>query len=127
MESKTASAPASVELLGAEAARAHGERLDPGARGGLDVPRRVADEERVAAARLVEGGLDEVGRGLGLLHVARVRPLVDELAGAEQREVVLDLLLLGARRHDDVWPCCLRARTRSREPSRGWTSWIISK
>ena len=86
-----------------EAAGEHRDRLDSRPARRLAVPGRVADHDRLAAACLLHRGLHEIGLRLGRLHVARVGPGVDQLAGVEQVEVVIDLVRLGrAGQHDRV-------------------------
>src|SRR4051794_5359171 len=91
------------ELAVQEAAGEHGDRLDVGVRGRLAVEDGVAHHDGRAAADLLEGAVDEVRRGLRVLHVARRRPRVGELTRVEQVEVVLDLVgLRRAGEHDAV-------------------------
>ena len=86
--------PASRSSASREAAGEHGDRLEPGPLGGLAVPGRVADHHGLAAAGLLHRGHHEVGLGLRGLDVVGRRPVVRELAGVEQVEVVVDLVLL---------------------------------
>src|SRR4051794_17104396 len=86
------------ELLLAEAAGEHADRAHLRAGRRRAVPYRVADHHGVlgvGVARLRERGEHQVGLGLGLLDVAGVGPVVDERAGVELREVMLELLGLG--------------------------------
>ena len=65
------------------------------------------------------------GSRLGALDVARVRPVVGQLARVEQVEVVLDLVGLGRRGQDDGVARARRARRpASRASANGRTSWI---
>jgi hypothetical protein len=82
------------QLLLGEAAREHRERLDAGPPGGLAIEGRVADHDTVAAAGFLERRHHEVGLGLGRLDVGGGGPAVRELAGIQEVEVVVDLLLL---------------------------------
>ena len=109
------------QLFAAETAGQHADRAHLGGLRGHAVPRRVADHHGVLGLRsgLLERREHEVRLGLGLLHVARVGPAVDERAGVEQRQVVLELLGLGATRPGSTaWPARLQVldqRARARE------------
>ena len=99
--SKTATAPASSQLLAAVAAGEHRDGGHAGARGRAAVPRRVADHQRRAAARPLQPRLDQVGGGLRGVHVLRRGPAVHQAARVQQVDVVLGLVRLrGAREHD---------------------------
>ena len=60
-----------------------------------DVERGVPHHDRVVAIELLERGEHEVRRRLGAVDIRRRGPAVDELAGVEEIEVVVDLALLG--------------------------------
>src|SRR5688500_16526610 len=81
------------QLLPRPAAGHHADRLDAGLRGGFDVPAGVADHDGALRARLVERGADEVGRRLGGFDVVLRRPGISEIAGVEQLEVAVELVL----------------------------------
>ncbi len=57
-----------------------------------------------AAAAFSTAALDQVGLGLGSLDVGRARVRLDQLAGVEQLDVVLDLVLLRRAREDQRVP-----------------------
>src|SRR5215217_4466228 len=96
--------PGLAELLLGEAAGEDGHGRDLGPGGGLAVPGRVADQHRLAAPDLVHGRVDQVRVGLGPLDVGRGRPGLDQLAGVQQVEVVLDLVALARAGQDQPVP-----------------------
>jgi hypothetical protein len=83
-----------AQLLLGEPAGEDGDGGDLGAGGGLAVEGRVADHHRLAAAGLLDGGDDQVRVGLGLLGVGRGRPGLDQVAGVQQVQEVVDLVAL---------------------------------
>src|SRR4051812_31817975 len=90
-----------AQLLLRPAARDHADRLEPGLRGCLDVPARVAHHDRVARARFVECGLDRVGVRLRPLDVVLGRPRVDAVARVQLAHEEVEIVLAGgAREHD---------------------------
>src|SRR4051794_35366136 len=88
------------KLLLAVTAGDQSHRLETGLPRGLDVPWSVADHHRVVGPGAVEGGADKVGLRLGRLDVVVGRPRIHELAGVEEIEVVVDLLLRRRARQD---------------------------
>ena len=127
IERKTVDRARVAQLGLGEAAGEHGDGLKPRALGRLAVPGRVADHHRVAAAGLLDGRLHEVRLGLRRLDVRGGRPAVGELAGVEQVEVVVDLLLLGRAGEHDRVAAALQVLDQARaRPSSGSTSSISS-
>src|SRR3954470_8107590 len=95
------------QLLVAETAGQHADRLDLGPLRRLAVPGRVADHHRFPAAGLFERREHEVRLGLGLLDVGRGRPAVDEIADHEQVDVVVGLVGLRGGSEDHGVPALL--------------------
>src|SRR5215217_132645 len=92
-----------AQLLLGEAASEDGHGGDLGPDGGLAVEGRVADQHRLATPDLVDGRVHQVRVGLGLLDVGRGRPGLDQVAGVQQVQVVVDLVALArAGQHQPV-------------------------
>src|SRR5215217_4123345 len=96
--------PGLAELLLGEAAGEDGHGRDPGPGGGLAVPGRVADQDRLATPDLVDGRVHQVRVGLGPLDVGRGRPGLDQLAGVQQVQVMVDLVALARAGQDQPVP-----------------------
>lgn len=94
--------PGADELVTAEAAGEHAYHPHSLTLGGLAVPRRVADDERPAAADRCDGDMDQVRRGLGVLDVRTGGHGVDASARVERVERVLRVLRPAGRREHDL-------------------------
>src|SRR4051794_15007908 len=81
------------ELLLAETPRDHCDRRHARLPRSLDVPGRVTDHHRLARAALLQRGADKIGLRLRRLDLVVRRPPISKLAGVEEVEVVVDLLL----------------------------------
>jgi hypothetical protein len=81
-----------VELVGREASRAYRDRGQVGPVCGDAVPRRVADDDRTALARLAQRGFEQVGGGLAALCIVGTGPRVGQVTSADKVEKRLDVL-----------------------------------
>ena len=97
-----------AQLLLGEAAGEDGHGGDPGPAGGLAVEGRVADHHRLPAPDLVDGRDHQVGVGLGPLDVGRGRPGLDQVAGVQQAQVVVDLVALARAGQDQPVPAVVQ-------------------
>ena len=93
--------PGLEQLLPAVAAGQQRDRRQVAPVGGLDVPDRVADDDRTPAADLVQRPVEQLRCRLGLLRVLAGRPGVRVLVGVQQVQRALGVLGdAGAGQHD---------------------------
>src|SRR4051794_14035956 len=92
------------ELLAGEPTGEYADAAQADALGRLDVVGGVTDQNRAARLQAVEGGGEDVGRGLGLLGVVGAGQRVDALSHAEHVDRLVGEVALSRRREADLVP-----------------------